>query len=301
MTRLLAALAFALLSTQQVRADRAALPTDPLGKVASLPAPSPHWMWVNDVVFPHMADGQALLIDGDQGRFLGMLSTGFAATRLVPSLDGKVIFSPETYFSRGTRGERTDVVTLYDPQTLLPLGEIPIPAKRSSNLPMMANSQLTDDGRFLLIYNFNPGQSVTVVDTQTRKFVAEIETPGCALVYPTGPRSFFDICADGTLLEVQLDDSGHAARQQRTPAMFDVATDPVTEKGVRLGNTWIFVSFGGTFYLGRDHREGPGPRHALVAAQRGGPWQQLAPGRAAAARSPRRSQSPLLDHASGPR
>ena len=58
-------------------------------------------------------------------------------------------------------------------------------------MPMMANSELTDDERFLLIYNFNPAQSVTVVDTKTRKFVGEIETAGCALVYPTGPRSFF--------------------------------------------------------------------------------------------------------------
>jgi len=47
------------------------LPADPLGAIASLPASaSPHWVWVNDFVFPHMTDGQALLVDGDSGRFL---------------------------------------------------------------------------------------------------------------------------------------------------------------------------------------------------------------------------------------
>ena len=103
---------------------------DPLGRVATLPpTASPHWVWVNDFVFPHMPDGQAILVDGDSGRFLGMLSTGFGFSRLVLAKDGKIVFSPETYFSRGTRGTRTDVVTMYDPVHLAPIGEI---FKRSS-------------------------------------------------------------------------------------------------------------------------------------------------------------------------
>jgi methylamine dehydrogenase heavy chain len=262
----------------------APLPADPLGVITTLPPASPHWVWVNDFVFPHMTDGQALLVDGDSGRFLGMLSTGFGFTRINVPRDGKVIYSAETYFSRGTRGDRTDVVTLYDPRSLTPIEEIAIPAKRSSNMPMTSNSELTDDERFLLIYNFNPAQSVTVVDTQTRKFVGEIETAGCALVYPTGPRSFFSVCADGALLDVRLDDTGRASRQQRTPRMFDVGTDPVTEKGVRVGDTWTFVSFGGTFYQVNSAGNGPvagGKWSALSADERQQNWrpgglQQLA-------------------------
>lgn len=224
------------------------LPADPQGVVASLPAASPHWVWVNDFVFPHMTDGQALLVDGDSGRFLGMLSTGFGFSRLVISKDGKTIFSPETYFSRGTRGTRTDVVTMYDPAHLAPVGEIGIPPKRSSNMPMMGDAELTDDGRFLLIYNFTPAQSVTVVDAGAHKLVGEIETAGCALIYPTGVRSFFSICADGSLLNVHLDGAGHAASRDRTGHLFDVAKDPVTEKGVRVGNTWLFVTYSGVMY-----------------------------------------------------
>src|ERR1700682_5177655 len=166
---------------------RAALPPDdPVLKSLRLPEVSPHWVWVNDFVFPHMADGMAYLIDGDSGRYLGTLSTGYSFAHVLLSRDGKLIYSPETYFARGTRGKRTDVVTLYDSGTLKPVGEIAIPPKRSSNVPMIANQVLTDDDRFLLIYNFTPAQSVTVVDTTLRKFVREVETPGCALVYPTG-------------------------------------------------------------------------------------------------------------------
>ncbi len=244
-------LALSLLAPARAASSEAAgapLPTDPAGKVQSLPTASPHWVWVNDFVFPHMVSGKALLVDGDTGHFLGELDTGFGSMRVVLSNDGRVIYSPETYFSRGTRGQRTDVVTLYDPATLAPIGEIGIPPKRSSNMPMMSNATLTDDGRFLLVYNFTPAQSITVVDTRSRTFAGEIETSGCALAYPTGPRSFFSICADGALLHTVLDESGHAKSGNRTDPLFDVDHDPVTEKGVRVGDTWYFVSFAGTMY-----------------------------------------------------
>ncbi|HEV7448744.1 MAG TPA: amine dehydrogenase large subunit [Steroidobacteraceae bacterium] len=241
-----APLALALLAPAAVRA---ALPPDPAGTIQTLPRPpSAHWVWVNDFAFSHMVNGKAMLVDGDSGRFLGELDTGFGSMRVVLAPDGQVIYSPETYFSRGTRGERTDVVTLYDPSHLSPLGEIVIPPKRSSNMPMMSNAQLTDDGRFLLIYNFTPAQSITVVDTRSRKFVGEVETSGCALSFPTGARSFFSLCADGALLHTVLDDTGHASRSDRTEPLFDVDHDPLTEKGVRVGDTWYFVSFSGMLY-----------------------------------------------------
>ncbi len=258
---LINALVNALLSCALLGSARAELPSDTERgpRVATLAVPaSKHWVWVNDLVFPHLADGMAYLIDGDSGRYLGTLSTGFSFTRVLLSRDGKLVYSPETYFSRGTRGTRTDVVTLYDAGTLNVAGEIAIPPKRSSNVPKIANAVLTDDDRFLLIYNFNPAQSVTVVDTQRRTFVREIEPPGCALVYPTGPRSFFSVCGDGSLSLVALDGAG-AARQTRTEPLFDMAGDPVTENPVRIGNIWYFVSFAGRIYPLEA-----GPRQAAV-------------------------------------
>lgn len=245
---LAAAAAPALAAAAAASGSAAPLTADPAGQVARLPAASPHWVWVNDFVFPHMVSGKALLVDGDSGRFLGELDTGFGAMRVVLSSDNRTIYSPETYFSRGTRGQRTDVVTFYDQATLAPVGEIVVPPKRSSNMPMMSNAILTDDGRFLLIYNFTPAQSITVVDTKSRTFAGEVETSGCALAYPTGPRSFFSLCADGALLHTVLDDTGHAKSSDRTDQLFDVDHDPVTEKGVRVGDTWYFVSFSGSIY-----------------------------------------------------
>jgi methylamine dehydrogenase heavy chain len=222
----------------------AELVPDPLA-VQQLPEkPGAHWVWANDIVFHHMVDGKAFLLDGDSGRMLGMLSTGFNFNGVVIG-KGAEILSPETYFSRGTRGTRTDVVTLYGARTLSPIGEVSIPPKRASTMPMLANTPLTDDSRFLLIYNFTPAQSVSVVDVPARRFVGEIEIPGCALIYPTGPRSFFSLCGDGTAMQVQLDDSGKAIKKNRTAKVVDPVNDPVTEKGVRDGNGWIFVTFSG--------------------------------------------------------
>jgi len=222
----------------------AELVPDPLA-VQQLPEkPGAHWVWANDIVFHHMVDGKAFLLDGDSGRMLGMLSTGFNFNGVVIG-KGAEILSPETYFSRGTRGTRTDVVTLYGARTLSPIGEVSIPPKRASTMPMLANTPLTDDLRFLLIYNFTPAQSVSVVDVPARKFVGEIEIPGCALIYPTGPRSFFSLCGDGTAMQVQLDDGGKPIKKNRTAKVVDPVNDPVTEKGVRDGNGWIFVTFSG--------------------------------------------------------
>lgn len=218
---------------------------DPL-VATQLPAePGPHWVWVNDLVFHHMVDGKTFLLDGDSGRMLGMLSTGISYNGIVVGKNGAELLSPETYFSRGTRGTRTDVVTFYGSRTLSPVAEVSIPPKRASSMPMLANARLTDDSRFLLIYNFTPAQSVSVVDVPARKFVGEIEIPGCALVYPTGPRAFFSLCGDGAALQVELDDSGQAVSKKRTAKLVDPTDDPVTEKAVYDGSGWIFVTFSG--------------------------------------------------------
>jgi methylamine dehydrogenase heavy chain len=226
-------------------ASAAEVAVDPLAVTQLAERPSPHWVWVNDIVFNHMADGKAFLLDGDSGSMLGMLSTGFGFGGVVRPKNTPVIYSPEIYFSRGTRGIRTDVVTIYDGRTLAPIAEIEIPPKRVSAIPMLASARLSDDERFLWIYNFTPSQSVTVVDTTARKSVGEIETAGCALIYPTGPRGFFSLCSDASLLQVQTDDGGQAVSKARSKPLFNASEDPVTEKAVRDGSTWLFTTFSG--------------------------------------------------------
>jgi methylamine dehydrogenase heavy chain len=177
-----------------------------------------------------------------------MLSTGsgFIALELPP--DYSQIYSPETYFSRGTRGERTDVITFYDPQNLKPTGEVIIPPKRFTAMPTHNYFALTDDSHFLIIYNFTPAQSVSIVDVKERRLVGETPTPGCALVLPSGALSFQMMCGDGSLMTVTLNDKGEVTNKQRNDPFFDPGADPVTEKAVRWGDTWIFVSFRGEVY-----------------------------------------------------
>ncbi len=209
---------------------------------------NPHWVWVNDIVFHHMADGKAYLVDGDEGKFLGMLSTGMGFVGLALPSDYSQIYSPEIYFSRGTRGKRTDVITFYDPRELKPTGEVIIPPKRFTAMPTLNYSSITDDNRFLIVYNFTPAQSVSVIELKERRFVGEIDTAGGALVLPSGDRRFNMLCGDGSLLTVTLNDKGEAINKQRNKPFFDVKADWVTEKAVRWGDTWVFVSFNGNVY-----------------------------------------------------
>jgi len=214
-----------------------------------LPAEAnPHWVWVNDIVFHHMADGKSYLVDGDTGKFLGMLSTGLGFIALALPSDYSQIYSPETYFSRGTRGERTDVITFYDPRELKPTGEVIIPPKRFAAMPTLNYSSILDDDRFLVVYNFTPAQSVSVIDLKERRFVGEIDTAGCALVLPSGDRRFNMLCGDGSLMTVTLDDGGELVSKLRNDPFFDPKDDWVTEKAVRWGDTWVFVSFHGNVY-----------------------------------------------------
>jgi methylamine dehydrogenase heavy chain len=152
------------------------------------------------------------------------------------------------------------VVTIYDATRLQPVEEIEIPPKRASVMPMPGAQALTDDDRFLLIYNFTPSQSVSVVDMHSRKFVGEVEIAGCALVYPTGPRRFFSICGDGALLETTLTDAGTLAHRERTAPFIDVLNDPLSEKGVRRGDTWLFASFEGVLHPLRTVAAGVQPQ-----------------------------------------
>jgi methylamine dehydrogenase heavy chain len=135
-------------------------------------------------------------------------------------------------------------VTVYDGRTLAPVAEIPLPPKRAEYFPGNAANALSDDGRLLAVFNLTPMASLSIVDVVARKFVSEVSTPGCSLVYAAGPRRFFMLCANGAALTVTVDDAGEAT-VARTEPFFDPQKDPITEKAVRRGDEWLFVSFDG--------------------------------------------------------
>jgi methylamine dehydrogenase heavy chain len=209
--------------------------------------PGPHWFWLSDVLLHRTA-----LFDGDTGALLGTISSGSVGVGfvIVPLFapDHREIYLAETYYSRGVRGERTDVVTVYDPRTLGVLAEIPIPPKRGEYFPGNAANALSDDGRFMAVFNVTPATSLSIVDVRARRFTAEVDTPGCGLVFAAGPRRFMMLCGNGAALAVLLDEDGGQARLERSEPFFDAQKDPLTEKAVRRGNEWLFVSFDGVVH-----------------------------------------------------
>ncbi len=258
-------------------AGLAEVPADTL-KVETLPSPpGKHWVYVMDVVFAHMSEGKIVLVDADRREVLGMISTGFLAG-LAPAPDGKELYITETFYSRGVRGERTDVMTIYDPSKLAPVGEVVIPPKRFIALTMPYGTVVTRDGRFLLQFNFTPATSVSVVDLKSRQFVGEIQAPGCTLIYPAaGDRSYSMICSDGKLLTVTLDEQGKLASQRMgEERFFDPDKESLNVAPARIADTLYFVSFLGMVHPLDTSRETPtaAPTWALLrAADRKGGWR----------------------------
>jgi methylamine dehydrogenase heavy chain len=233
-----------LLASGAPRVRAADLAPESIGRVETLPVPPGlHWIWLEDSALRRTA-----LFDADSGRLLGMLSGGLGTLAPDFSPDRGEIYLAETHYSRGTRGERSDVLSIYDAGSLRWLAEVQLPPKRAEHASGVASSALSYDGRFWAHFNLTPATSLSVVDVAARRFVAEISTPGCGLVYAAGARSFVMLCGDGALESVILDESGRERTKQRSAPFFDPQRDPVTEKAVRHGDHWLFVSFEGVVH-----------------------------------------------------
>ena len=98
----------------------------------------------------------------------------------------------------------------------------------------------------MLVYNFAPAQSVSVVDIVEREFLAEIPIPGCALTYPMAGRGFSSLCSDGSMLTVTIGDDGQAASSTRTEPFIDIESDPMMEKAAMTGGVAYFPTFHGS-------------------------------------------------------
>ncbi len=209
---------------------------------------SPHWVYVLDPVFPHLIASKVYVVDGDSVRIIGMINTGYVPN-IALSPDGSRIYVAETYWSRGTRGERTDVVTYYDGSTLEATGETVLPRGRFLVVPKKPDAALTFGGRYLLSFNMDPATTVSVVDVVEQKYITDIEVPGCSLVYPTGERSFSMLCPDGSLIDVSFEPDGKATIREQEP-FFDSENDPVFEHAVvsEKDRRAFFVSYEGTVY-----------------------------------------------------
>ena len=221
-----------------------------VGKVETLPAQYPeHWVMIHDFSFFHMFEGEVLVVDPlaeDIGaQYKGMMPASFIAA-YTRSRKRNEHYVTETFYSRGTRGgERTDVVTIWDPASLTVMAEVEIPPKRITGMPKETMVGLIGGERFLGVYNFTPGQSVSIVDLQERTFVGEVPTPGCGFLLPNGRRSFTSICSNGALLTTHLTAKGKLDKATKSEVLFDAQDDPIFEGAALADGTAYFPTFQG--------------------------------------------------------
>jgi methylamine dehydrogenase heavy chain len=214
--------------------------------VAKLAPPTPHRIYLADVAIGHIVDGRLHVIDGDSLKYLGVIPTGYAG-QFALSPDRRELYVATTYYSRLSRGERTDVVEIYDPLTLEYRSEIVIPARRAQALPYEGIIRTSRDGRWLFVQNATPATSISVVDLKARKFVAEVPNPGCWIVLPsqTAENRFATLCGDGTLQTVVLNDDGSLKSRSKSARFFDPDEDPVFVHSAAIGDRHYFVSYKG--------------------------------------------------------
>ncbi len=262
---------------------------EPINANLSLPATYPkHWLVVHDAAFFHMREGRYLFVDPRAdtvgGQVRGLLSADFIAHYEQSAARGEH-YVIETFFSRGGRGgERTDVVTIYDAASLAVSGEVIIPPRKLSSMPERLATALVAQDRLLVVYNFTPGQSLTVVDLNKREFVAEHGIAGCSLAIPTGGSAVTSLCSDGAFLTTTLSDGGASAASVRSAPVFAEQSDPMFEKAGITGGVAYFPTFKGDVLpvdLSGDVAV-PGERWALASAEekaagwRPGGWQLVA-------------------------
>lgn len=229
-------------------AGHAELEIEPLGQIATLPADYPStWLFANDANFSSMIDGKVILLDiaADTKQYKGSFGASMMGSFL-QSKDGKELYVAETFYSRHTRGTRTDVITIYDKENLAPIEEILLPENnRGQFVTQKATLQQTNDGKFILLSNFTPASSVTVINTTTRKIVNEIDTPGCSLIYPTGKRGFATQCGNGAMMTMVLDDTGQVAKEAHTKNFNDIDNDAMFMKMGKIKGVAYFPTFTG--------------------------------------------------------
>lgn len=224
------------------------LPDEPIPVIETFPAQWPaSWVMIHDLHFSSILDGRVMIVDtaSPERPVRGMVRAAQFANMLV-SPARKEILTSETFYSRLTRGERTDAVTIWDMATLEPKAEILMPGgKRQQSVTYPQLFQFTNGGKWALVANFTPAQSVSVLDLDARKIIAEIDLPGCAQLYPTGLRGFTSLCADGAMLSVQLGADGQVTSSKTIEGVQDIDKQPLFGTPAWVGQKAWFVSYYG--------------------------------------------------------
>lgn len=227
---------------------QAELPVDPVGQVETLPSAYPKtWVYAHDTNFYALADGKVVIVDvaAKNRRYKGSVPVSQFGSFLAASSRSE-LYAAETFYPRRLRGERTDVITVYDKVNLAPIDEIALPGgKRGQLVTFKGTMQFLDNERFILLFNFSPSASVSVIDIEKRKVVEEVQTPGCSMIYTMAKRSFASLCSDDLMLVSSLNADGTLKKQIRTGKFFNADEDPLFAFSARIGDALWFPSFKG--------------------------------------------------------
>lgn len=200
--------------------------------------PGPNW-------FMAVTRDAGYIFDASTGEMQGLITVSSMTPAVQPNLARHEFYAADSYYSRGSYGERTDILTIHDYENLSPIAEIDIPDKMTTALSFRGYIGLMSGGKFVGVSNMTPAQSVSIVDIENRNFVGEISTPGCALILPVEDNGFLSMCGDGTLQLIRLDASGVESNRVRSRKFFDVQIDPVFDRPRPTADGWLLVSNAG--------------------------------------------------------
>lgn len=212
--------------------------------VLNLPPATPYRLYLSDMAISHFVDSKLMIIDGESLNVVGHVALGMTGhVTLTP--DRSELLVSTAYMTKLNRGERIGQMDVYDATTLKLKAEISVPPKHSQSMPYRGKIRTSADGRLVFMQNATPASSVTVVDRIAGKFVAEIATPGCWMIYV--PQSVSDrfstLCGDGTMLTVTVDAEGKPLERKKSAKFFDADDDALFTSGAQLGDNYTFVSF----------------------------------------------------------
>ncbi len=219
-----------------------AAPLQPeVSDTATLPPHTPHRVWLIELY-----SGQTQIVDGDSGSLLGSLYAA-SLSNYISAADHKFVYVAESIWSRGNRGVRQDLLTIYDGTTLKLQAEIALPG-RIYEAPKMHNFALNSAGTRAYVYNMQPAASVVVVDLKRRKILRSIDTPGCALVFAWDDDAFSSLCGNGSLATVV--EATARPTLSRSEPFFDAANDPIFEESLSnaADGEALFVTFSGVVH-----------------------------------------------------
>lgn len=239
-------IAFALLMTAHMAVAQSPASVEPeQSDVATLPAPKPSWIFVNR----GFVMGGTTIYDTADGKMVGMVETSVLSDMAMDPA-GKYYYVSETMWTHGWRGTRQDMVSVYDATGLKLQSEIAMPGRilvggRRNNFVVSA------DGKTAFVYNLSPASSVNVVDLAKRKFVRNIELPGCASLIPNPGVGFSALCSDGTIATVAL--SGSSPVTTRSAAFFSATDDPIFDNFAydKTKKEAVFLTYTGQVYTAK--------------------------------------------------